>query len=248
MLVGGALSAFVAVYSTADGSLLRRWDCNTSSAPCVGGRVVEAGDFNLDGRMDLLAMELEFGTGVPMRMMGLEVHTGSVLFEEATEFQSAYAHTDRIEPLPGASPMGFASFALFMEASGVVSVRSFAPEVGTVVCGGASTGELCALGSESLSKGLFSLNLDGAEPHSPVLFLAADGYFSGNQFRGSLCVDRVRARLGVGFTDGAGHFAQSVALPSLGTVGGALVFQGVYRSETFGKLGSSQAVRIRLLQ
>ena len=249
LLVGGALDAFAAVYSPADGSMLAEWDCTTQNMPCVGSRIIEAGDFNLNGRSDLLAVELDFGTGAPMRLVGLEVQTESVLFVDAnTEFQSAYAHTDRIVALPGVDPAGFASFAVFMESSGEVSVRSFAPEVGTVVCGGASNGQLSAQGSESLSKGQLSLRLDGATPQSPALFLVGDSYYPGFHFRRSLCVNRVRARLSVGFTDGVGCFQQMVDLPSLGTLGQALVFQGVYRGGSLGKLGSSQALRIRLQQ
>ena len=249
ILAGGTFTAYAAVISSADGSVIREWDCSNGQVPCMASKMVDAGDLDLDGVNDILAVELQFGSSMPLRVMGLSAQTGTILFEDSnTELLSPYSNRDRIEALPGVDPNGLLTFAIQMESSSRVSVRSFAPSIGTEVCSSLNPGQLTALGSQSLSKGSFVLHMEGATPNSPALFLVGQSHLPGHSLRRNLCVMGVQARMPIGMVAADGSLRQAVDLPSLGTVGGSLVFQGVYRSATYGKLGSSNAIQLRLIQ
>ncbi len=125
---GSVFLGFASVSSTADGAMLQAWDCESEPVPCLGSRMVEVGDLNGNGSVDLLTLDRPFAGSAGATLMGVDPATGEIVFSEVVPgMDDGYSSADRMIALPGADPKGHPSFAILEGINGYVSVRRYAP-------------------------------------------------------------------------------------------------------------------------
>lgn len=124
--VGGVFTGRVAIHSSADGRLLRSWDCSSAPLPCFGSRLIELPDMDRDGRPDLLALEsLAFGGGLSIFGLDPSKHAELIFAQHFPGLSGGYSSADRLAPLRGIDRRGAPVFALFDDAAGEVRIQRF---------------------------------------------------------------------------------------------------------------------------
>lgn len=126
IVAGAVFTGFVGLISSADGSELQTWDCDTQAVPCMGSRLIEVGDLNGNGSADLMALNSPFVGNTPPTIFGLDPATGEVLFSQRLlALTHGYSSSSRLLNLPGVDPQGRATIAIFEELTNRISVRRF---------------------------------------------------------------------------------------------------------------------------
>lgn len=252
--VGGVFFGYLAVYSSMDGSRLRVWDCEQDSSPCLGGAIIEPGDLNGDGHSELLVLEGGL-TDTDTQAFLLDPVSSELLdIDDLQGTFAGYVSADGVTARPGAGPLGFPGFVAFESLADSVTLRRFAPMVGSRGCssvpnssGGAAS--LRIYGTVSVAANHLRLELVGGVPGQFGVFAYGSRAVQVPFGRATLCVGGDVGRFAAQPLDADGRFERVVNLAPIVELGlGSWTFQGLFRDPVAGGLQSSDAVTVELVQ
>jgi hypothetical protein len=244
--------SYAGVISSADGSLLREWDCETQNVPCLGQLIVEVDDISGDGAPDLLALETNLTSNGNQRLFGLEPSTGAIIFEELQpDLFGTYTSADRVLRMPGVDPAGFPTVAMIIGFE-VIEVQRIVPEIGSRGCtstpnSSGNAAQISVYGSASRTLDSLLLEVEGAPALEPGYFVYGTQTAQLPFGNGFLCVGGQISRLAPVSMNTVGHSSHAVDMDVLDAELTHFTFQVVFRDSAVGSFHSSDAVTVELV-